>query len=207
MWKTLLAVALLFGNLSLGLADVDGAGYAERRARADGDPRTLKARSDFDRAIKQAFAQSKQKYGLTHLALGMNVRMIAQYGRGAPTAHAVLPDELDQLLSLIAEARRNPELLKRKFAKLAATREFTPLELENAVTDLGRTNTVYLDYWGYIGRTLRLPTYADGTLTFYAKWNERKSSYESYSQPVLRGQTVLGLLESQRRTKSWFWPF
>ncbi len=189
-------------------ADIDGGGYGYRRGQADSDMRTLHARSYFDRLIKQRFAQSKAQYRVPNLQLNMNVRMIAQYGRGAASANAVLPEEIDKLVRFVAEARDHHDDVVRQILNIRGFSRVNRADIENAVTHLGQLRAIHLDYWGYIGRVQRLPEYLkDGRLSYFAKWNERESRYELYDEATLRSLIIRGIIIGMKVQPRGWWPF
>lgn len=190
-------------------ADMDGGGYGYRRTQADTHPQTMRARSEFDARTKLLFADSKRRHQVAGLKLSMNHRMIAQYGRGAASANAVLPVEIDRVVKLIGEARNQRDETVRYFKSLKSMERFSRIQIENAVDTLARVRTLHLDYWGYIGRVERIREFDRGshTLAFFAKWNERASRYELNSEAAVRAQVLRGIIAGLNQTDSGWWPF
>jgi hypothetical protein len=181
-------------------ADIDGGGYGYRRAQADSDIRTLRARSAFNAHANRLFAESKARYRLNSLKLDLNPRMIAQYGSGAPSAHLVLPKEVDQIAKFIALARDKAEIVVRYYRQQPYMKAFTDSEIRTAVQMISKTETLHLDYWGYINRTQRLPDYelSSRKLSYYAKWNERDRKYEFSGEAKIRAFVILGAIQTLR---------
>lgn len=203
------ALALLFLAIfaSVGaFADLDGNTYS--RATADSDPVTLRARSEFDKRTKRLFRESSNRYGVREVQLKMNMRLVAQRARGAATANAVLPVELDKILHFISDARRERDGTLRELLSMRGFQKTRRADIEAALTKLAQTKMIDLEYWGYIGRTERYPKFDDQTrtLTYFAKWNERESSYVLCPERLMRFHVIKGLLDVERKSEGWF-PF
>lgn len=200
-----LLIFALFASVN-ALADLDGNTYS--RATADSDPVTLRARSEFDKRTKYLFKVSASQYGVRDVQLKMNMRLVAQRARGAATANAVLPVELDNILHFISDARHKPDATLRELLNMRGFQKTNRKDIEIALSRLAQTKIIDLEYWGYIGRTERYPKFENETRTliYYAKWKERESSYVLCPERLMRFHVIKGLLDVERKSEGWL-PF
>ena len=190
--KTLIFITFWMTTLAFGQSN-----YGDQRGREDTRPETMRARRTFSTFINQYFNMRRNQLGLTHITLSFNQRMIAQRGRGAATAHNIIPREIDQVMQFILEARRSRASVHADLASNYRTLHgFSREEISSALTALATTRQLHLEYWGYISRQQQAPDFnlSTGQLTYYTHWNEAESSYVLYGNRQMRSNIIRGLI-------------
>lgn len=156
----------------------------------------MAARRKFDTAIRSHFQLKKTQLGLGHLGLSFNQRMIAQRGRGAATAHAVIPREVDQILLFIKEARSNrAALLEDLSTNYRTLNTLARDDIAQALGQLASTKLIHLDYWGYFSSE-KMPEFDlnKNKLSYYHHWNEAESTYVIYHNRQMRSNIIRGII-------------
>jgi len=178
--------------------------YSDRRLKADTDPRTLRARKEFNQRTTKSFIQSRRVYRVENIELELNSRLVSQYGRGKSSAIKVIPQEIDQILGLISEAKYSPYDLAICLKDLHGLRHIPVNEILEAVKKLGDARIIKIDYWGYMIQKERPPVYNsdDRRLTYKARWHEADSYYEAYSADAARENIIKAVLNE--REKAWY---
>lgn len=177
--------------------------YADRRYQADSDPSTMHARRYFDELMDRRFSELQNKLGLKSLKLDYNLRMIAQYARGAESAYEVVPNTLQSIMEFVAGAKNHPAQTLEMAKRTSLGERFSDVQLLVAINHIAHLKTIHLDYWGYIGRSYRVPVYSKslGKLSFFITWHENESFYEETSAGQIRFAMMLAALNPQ--TSFW----
>lgn len=179
--------------------------YSDQRLRADMNPETMQARSQFRSFINRTFRHNQQRYKLNQIKFSFNDRMIAQFGRGAASAFKELPKDLNLVMKFIRTAQISKRaLLKDLSTNYRTLRKYSDHELLRAIEILATTKALHLDYWGYLNG-YKAPTMnlKNQRLIYYAKWFEAESFYKATHEKQLRSNIMRGIIADMNHTP-WY---
>jgi hypothetical protein len=179
--------------------------YGEQRAFEDSRPETMAARSRFNQHTTALFNRDRAALGLNHVSLRLDSRMVAQRARGADSAMAIIPRELNQILSFIHQARTNRAAMLHRLTTLPSLRSFDRQDLARALAHVANTRSISMNYWGYLGRTERLPqlNLSTGELKYFARWIEAEDRYQLVRQEYMWSLVIRGIIE-QMNYRPWY---
>ena len=197
-----LLFTLFLGISSLGYTQSN---YSDQRMRADRHPKTIAARSEFKSFINHQFLVFKKKYNLPYLDLTFNDRMIAQYGRGLKSAKTEISKELENLIKLIRDSKKNRSNLLKDLGQTYKTlRQYSDFEIDTVINIIADAEIVHLDYWGYLGGRL-MPKFDNKskTLSYFSEWNNKGKIYKAAHERQLRSNIVRGIMKQLTYTP-WY---